>query len=216
MKSTILLSLLALSSSVIAATPPACLLAAVNTEQSPGDLSAVCGSEASKVQSAIASICTGSNVSAAQSAFIATCSGAGTSVGRCQSSQTHGNPANILFSTLYSQGNLLRLQVLANQQCQRRFLRLHYSVLRLILLLHKDCCCICLGGRSCVKLGPHINPCLCDCSCLEHRIWVICYRCGCCRCSGRKLCRSCYCDCRYRCCLVRKGLKKSWTSCFIA
>ena len=81
MKSTILLTFLALSSSIIAATPPACLLAAVNIEQNPSDLSVVCGKDATKVQSAIASMCTGSNVAQAQSAFVSTCSGAGVSVG---------------------------------------------------------------------------------------------------------------------------------------
>jgi hypothetical protein len=81
MKSTIVFTLLALSSSIIAATPPACLLAAVNTEQSPGDLSVVCGKDATKVQSAIASLCSGSAVTPAQNAFIATCSGAGVQVG---------------------------------------------------------------------------------------------------------------------------------------
>ena len=81
MKSTILFTLLALSSRIIADTPPACLLAAVNTEHTPGDLSVVCGKDATKVQSAIASKCTGSNVAKAQSAFISTCSGAGVEVG---------------------------------------------------------------------------------------------------------------------------------------
>lgn len=81
MKSTIIFTLLTLSSSIIAATPPACLLEAVNTEQAPGNLSVVCGSDASKVQSAIASMCTGSNVAQAQSAFISTCSAAGSEVG---------------------------------------------------------------------------------------------------------------------------------------
>jgi len=79
MKSTLILSLLALSASVLA-TPPGCLLAAVNTEPNPADLKTVCGSDAKKVQAAIQSMC-GSNASIAQSAFAATCSSAGITVG---------------------------------------------------------------------------------------------------------------------------------------
>ena len=79
-KTAILLSLFTLSSSVLA-TPPACLLAAVNQQPNPADLTAVCGgSSGHKVQQAIANLC-GSNVAVAESAFAATCSSAGVTVG---------------------------------------------------------------------------------------------------------------------------------------
>lgn len=82
MKVTFFLPALALAARVaVAAQPPACLLQAVNTQDNPADMSAVCGDSASAVQSAIASICTGDNAPAAQSAFVATCSAAGQSVG---------------------------------------------------------------------------------------------------------------------------------------
>ena len=80
MKTSIILPLLALSVRVLA-VPPACLLNAVNTQDDPSDLGAVCGKEAQSVQEAIASLC-GNNQKVAQSAFIATCSGAGSSVGK--------------------------------------------------------------------------------------------------------------------------------------
>jgi len=80
MKSTVFLSLLALCcSTVLAQAPPACLLAAVNTEPNPADLGTICGSDALKVQKVIQSMC-GSNVKAAQSAFLSTCSSAGKTV----------------------------------------------------------------------------------------------------------------------------------------
>ncbi|KIW13733.1 hypothetical protein PV08_08924 [Exophiala spinifera] len=80
--SLVLPTLLALfGTRTLAATPPGCLLSAVNTQDNPTDLSSICGDEATEVQSAINSLCSGStNKSAAQSAFIATCSAAGSSV----------------------------------------------------------------------------------------------------------------------------------------
>jgi hypothetical protein len=78
-KTAILLSIFALSSNVLA-TPPACLLAAVNQQPNPANLTAVCGTNGRQVQQAIASIC-GSNVAVAESAFAATCSSAGQTVG---------------------------------------------------------------------------------------------------------------------------------------
>ena len=79
MKTAIVLPLLALSVRVLA-VPPACLLDAVNTQDEPSDLGAICGNDSQDVQEAIASLC-GDNQSVAQSAFIATCSSAGSSVG---------------------------------------------------------------------------------------------------------------------------------------
>lgn len=83
MKAALILPVLAsLAVKVLADLPPACLLSAVNTQDEPSDLSAICGNEATDVQSAIASLCSGSAVSMAQSAFISTCSAAGSSVGK--------------------------------------------------------------------------------------------------------------------------------------
>jgi len=64
---------------VLADTPPACLLQALNTQSKPSNLSAICGNEATDIQLAIASLCEPMQL-AAQSAFIATCSSAGSSV----------------------------------------------------------------------------------------------------------------------------------------
>ncbi len=80
MKLSLILSVFASAIGVLAAVPPACLLEAVNTQDDPSDLSAICGNEATDVQQAIASVC-GNNQSVAQSAFISTCSSAGSSVG---------------------------------------------------------------------------------------------------------------------------------------
>ena len=79
---SILLSILSFSATSVLATPPACLIAAVNIENNPSDLNTVCGSDAKKLQSAIQAKCSGGSMqSMAQSAFIATCSAAGKSVG---------------------------------------------------------------------------------------------------------------------------------------
>lgn len=82
MKASFVLPFLALVARfVYAQVPPACLLSAVNTQDEPGDLAAVCGDDAEDVQVAIASLCSGDNKSVAQAAFISTCSAAGSSVG---------------------------------------------------------------------------------------------------------------------------------------
>jgi hypothetical protein len=83
MKTSVILSVFAsVAVRVLAATPPGCLLSAVNEQPAPTDLPSICGKEATNVQSAIANICPTQFASAAQSAFIATCSSAGSSVGR--------------------------------------------------------------------------------------------------------------------------------------
>jgi len=84
MKASFLLPALAFALRVLANVPlvdipPACLLRAVNTQDNPSDLSAVCGDEATAVQRAIASMC-GDSQSVAQTAFISTCSAVGSSV----------------------------------------------------------------------------------------------------------------------------------------
>ncbi|KIX08167.1 uncharacterized protein Z518_02823 [Rhinocladiella mackenziei CBS 650.93] len=79
MKASLILPVFAFTVRVLADVPPACLLNAVNTQDEPGDLSAICGDDAIDVQEAIASMC-GDNQSVAQSAFLSTCSAAGSSV----------------------------------------------------------------------------------------------------------------------------------------
>ena len=81
MKTIIFATLLAFIAQIAFAIPPACLLHAVNTQNEPGDLSAVCGNGALTVQSYMAQNC-GNFESDAQKAFLATCSSAGTSVGK--------------------------------------------------------------------------------------------------------------------------------------
>jgi len=78
-KSTIFLAFLAVAAQVVAAGNPACMLGAINSQPDPSDMSAVCGSNASKVQTQIQSIC-GANAAAAQKAFISACSDAGKTV----------------------------------------------------------------------------------------------------------------------------------------
>jgi len=81
MKASLFIPLALFAVRVLADVPPACLLSAVNTQDEPSDMAAICGSDAQDVQQAIASLC-GNNASVAQSAFISTCSAAGSSVGK--------------------------------------------------------------------------------------------------------------------------------------
>jgi len=78
-KSTIFLAFLAVAAQVVAAGNPACMLGAINSQPDPSNMSAICGSNASKVQTQIQSIC-GASAAAAQKAFISACSGAGKTV----------------------------------------------------------------------------------------------------------------------------------------
>jgi len=102
LKSLLLLSVFTFSSSILA-TPPACLLAAVNTEPNPANLDTVCGSDAQKVQQAIFSKC-GSNNDVAQSDFVATCSSAGKSVASftAPSTSSTSGPSGIFVYTTAS------------------------------------------------------------------------------------------------------------------
>ncbi|KAK0943421.1 hypothetical protein LTR48_004578 [Friedmanniomyces endolithicus] len=79
-KSTTLLVLAALAARLVVATPPACMIAAVNTQPNPGALQAVCsGSNATAVVESICKNCS-SNAAAALSAFASVCSGAGVTI----------------------------------------------------------------------------------------------------------------------------------------
>lgn len=80
MRTSFIITILAAFAAQLAlAIPPACLLHAVNTQDEPSDLSAICGDGAQSVQSYMAQNC-GNNANNAQKAFIASCSSAGTSV----------------------------------------------------------------------------------------------------------------------------------------
>ncbi|OCT51564.1 hypothetical protein CLCR_09116 [Cladophialophora carrionii] len=94
MKTSIILPVFALAARVLAATPPACLLNAVNTQDDPSDLSSICGDDAIDVQEVIASVCNGNAVSMAQSAFISTCSAAGSSVAPYTATSTSNSTAS--------------------------------------------------------------------------------------------------------------------------
>ncbi|KAL9604971.1 MAG: hypothetical protein Q9219_000159 [cf. Caloplaca sp. 3 TL-2023] len=78
-KSALFLAIFAASTQIVAALPPACLLAAVNTESDPADLPTICGSHASKVTAQIKQLC-GDNTDAAMKAFKETCGSAGETI----------------------------------------------------------------------------------------------------------------------------------------
>lgn len=76
-KSTILVALFAFATSkLVAAAPPACLLAAVNTQPNPADLAAICGENAGDMQSEIESLC-GGRMEEAMNAYEKVCAGSG-------------------------------------------------------------------------------------------------------------------------------------------
>ncbi|MCJ1225439.1 hypothetical protein MMC12_002088 [Toensbergia leucococca] len=97
-KSTILLALFAASAQIVAAVPPACLLAAVNTEQNPADLPTICGVDSPKVQNQIKNLC-GGNTDAALTAFYDVCKSAGVTVSSVSSS---GSSSSSSSASAYS------------------------------------------------------------------------------------------------------------------
>lgn len=100
MKASLILPVLAFAVRVLA-VPPACLLAAVNTQDEPSDLDAICGDDAQDVQEAIVSLC-GDNQSLAQSAFISTCSAAGSSVAPYTATHTSESTATASGTFIYT------------------------------------------------------------------------------------------------------------------
>ncbi|CAF9931920.1 MAG: hypothetical protein HETSPECPRED_008217 [Heterodermia speciosa] len=90
LKSTIALALLPVLAQLAVAVPPACLLAAVNTEDAPADLPTVCGPDAPKVKSQIKSLC-GANINAAITAFEEVCQGVSTVSSSAASSSSTGS-----------------------------------------------------------------------------------------------------------------------------
>ncbi|CZR59689.1 uncharacterized protein PAC_09583 [Phialocephala subalpina] len=71
--STFFTAILALAHIAVAATPPACLIAAMGAQSNPADLKALCGSLESQVYGNITEKCSGSAESAAISVYSATC-----------------------------------------------------------------------------------------------------------------------------------------------
>ncbi|KIX94394.1 uncharacterized protein Z520_09780 [Fonsecaea multimorphosa CBS 102226] len=114
MKTSLLLQFVALAVRVVLADiPPACLLSAVNTQDQPGNLSSICGNEATDVQKAIASMCSGNAVSVAQSAFISTCSVAGSSV----APYTASSSSNKTSHTSTAAGTFVYTTAVYNSDC---------------------------------------------------------------------------------------------------
>lgn len=78
--STYFFAAIAAFASFAAATPPACLLAAVMEQPNPADLDALCGTLESAMAGNITDKCTGSNEVAAISAYSSTCLAQGVTV----------------------------------------------------------------------------------------------------------------------------------------
>lgn len=79
-KSTIIFAFLALANVIVATVPPACLLAAVNTQDNPADLTKICGSESLSMQREIVTACDQDKIADALQAFAKACSDAGKKV----------------------------------------------------------------------------------------------------------------------------------------
>lgn len=99
MRTAIFVTIVAIFARFSFAVPPGCLLHAVNTQDEPSDLSAICGDGALDVQSYMADNC-GKYEDTAQKAFIDTCSSAGTSV----AAYTATSSSNSTTSTKSSSG----------------------------------------------------------------------------------------------------------------
>jgi hypothetical protein len=88
-KITTLLALVATLTTFVHAIPPACVIAAVNTQTNPHDVASVC--RASDVQDYITKNCGGAQ-EAAQKYFSEVCSGAGVTV--CMSAESFVIPGD--------------------------------------------------------------------------------------------------------------------------
>ncbi|KAK4496121.1 hypothetical protein PRZ48_012100 [Zasmidium cellare] len=92
-KLTTAFALFAVAAQVAVAAPPACLLAAVNTQDEPSDMKAVCGTGASAVKKYISSNC-GDNADAANDAFEEQCKDAGVTVSTSSSASKSGSASH--------------------------------------------------------------------------------------------------------------------------
>ncbi|EME83977.1 uncharacterized protein MYCFIDRAFT_214564 [Pseudocercospora fijiensis CIRAD86] len=89
-KAPTVLAILALTAQVVVATPPACVLAAVNTQNDPSDFKTVCG--ASEVQQYMSSKC-GNYLDTAQTYFSDYCKANGAKVASVSSSSSSSHTA---------------------------------------------------------------------------------------------------------------------------
>ncbi|KAK3670475.1 hypothetical protein LTR78_009579 [Recurvomyces mirabilis] len=107
-KPTTLFALLAVATRVLA-TPPACLIAAVNTQPNPATLSAVCsGNNATAVESYICKNCTADTVQLAMSGFASVCAGAGVTIKNTTScSATSSSSSSSGTASMTSSGAIL-------------------------------------------------------------------------------------------------------------
>ncbi|KAF2840731.1 hypothetical protein M501DRAFT_990691 [Patellaria atrata CBS 101060] len=96
-KSTLFFAFLAVSKLAIA-TPPACLLAAVNTHEEPSDIAAICGSDSPGMQRIINRVCNGNLKRAAMDAYVSICEGEGHTV-RMLSSSSSSVPESTSISS---------------------------------------------------------------------------------------------------------------------
>ncbi|KAI1909177.1 hypothetical protein LOZ12_005510 [Ophidiomyces ophidiicola] len=79
-KSVFLFAILALFNIVAAQVPPACLLAAVNTQKNPADVKTLCEGASKDVQEALMKACDSNNLRKAQNAYQTACKQAGIDV----------------------------------------------------------------------------------------------------------------------------------------
>jgi len=96
-KSTFLFAFFAISRLALA-TPPACLLAAVNTQDDPTDMQSICGHNASDLQSFLNKNC-GDNKKAALSAFSDVCQSAGITVHEATASASASDESSTATKT---------------------------------------------------------------------------------------------------------------------
>lgn len=73
-KSNVLLAITTMTTHLVLATPPACLLGAVGSQATPSDIKGVCGN-ATSIENNLSSSC-GDDLQAAMSAFSSVCSSA--------------------------------------------------------------------------------------------------------------------------------------------
>lgn len=89
-KTSVVLALTGLLAELAVAAPPACLLAALNTQFEPWNLKDICGPSAEDVRSAIFEVCQG-DAEAAEAAFATQCEASGYTVDSIPSSTTSAN-----------------------------------------------------------------------------------------------------------------------------
>ncbi|WEW55474.1 hypothetical protein PRK78_000905 [Emydomyces testavorans] len=123
-RSAVVFAILALFEVVAAATPPGCLLAAVNTQKDPSDMKALCGSASKQVQNEITKVCNGPDVKNALDAYSKTCSESGNKVGLEEKSVStytvhFANRGSLLYTEIVSVSNTTLATVSATSSSTR-------------------------------------------------------------------------------------------------